>query len=494
MSTSFFVLGDQLSTEVSPWPTLARDTVIVMIESDGLLSQARHRTRIALYLSAMRQFAEHVRTLGFTVDYRHTSSFTAGLEEHRRTFKPDAIAMNAPRGRHARRLFHRLGVTQLPDPFFLSDVGEIAARPRPYATMEAFQRDQRRRLNLLMDGAEPVGGQWNYDSANRKPLPKDGGTWPTPWSHPLKEQERSLVSSLADHYIGEEALAFWPRNRSQALDQLADAIERIIPQFGPHEDAASADNWHLAHSRLSPALNMGLLHPLEVVTRVDAAYRDGSIPLESAEGFIRQVAGWREWVYVLHHLRPDSYPESNYFSATAAVPDSWRTLAAHEMRCIDGVLAHLRGYGWNHHIERLMILANAATLAGIHPGELARWMTGIYVDGAEWVMEANVVGMGTFADGGQTATKPYIGGGNYVAKMTNYCQGCRFKPTERTGEMACPLTTLYWDFLIRNEQQLAKNHRVAPQRRAALQRPDRDGIMQRAPEAISVVLSRTSPS
>ena len=488
MTSTFFVLGDQLSTEVAPWPTLPIDTVILMIESQELISQPRHLTRVSLYLSAMRQFREHVIALGFTVDYRRASNFTQGITAHRKQFEPTAIAMNTPRGRHAISLFTKLGVDLYPDPFYLTDIEEMKTRKKRPATLENFQREQRRRLNLLMDGDEPLGGQWNFDTSNREPLPRDGGTWPEPWTVSLSTAEDALVQELKDTHPGEDALTYWPRTREQALDQLRDAVERIVPHFGPHEDAASADNWHLAHSRLSPALNMGLLHPSEVVEAVMTAFAAGKIPLESTEGFIRQVTGWREWMWLLHHLRGDEYENLNYLGASNSLPQSWVQMGDHEMRCLDGVLKHPHNYGWNHHIERLMILANAATLAGINPLELSNWMATTYVDGAQWVMEANVVGMGTFGDGGQTATKPYIGGGNYISKMTNYCKGCKFSPTVRTGDDACPLTTLYWDFLIRNEEKLAKFNRIAPQRRAALGRPDRQKIQAQAPLATKIVL------
>lgn len=487
MTTSFLVLGDQLSTEVAPWPTLSSDTVIVLIESDELIAQPRHRTRTALYLLAMRAFAERVRALGFTVDYRRAPSFTQGLAAHRAAFAPTVVRMNHPRGRRATALVARLGVELLPDPFFLTDAEEFRARKKRPATMETFYREQRRRLGYLMDGDTPVGGQWNFDEQNREPLPKDGGSWPTPWSAPLSPEEQAVVDELSSSHPGGDAVAYWPRTREQALAQLADAVERIIPSFGPHEDAASVDNWHLAHSRLSPALNMGLLHPREVVDAVVAAQDAGHIPLASAEGFVRQIIGWREWIWLWHRVRDASYGASNYLAAHGTVPATWASWGTHPMKCLDSTLAHLRDYGWTHHIERLMVLGNAATLAGIDPAALARWMEISFVDGAEWVMEANVIGMATYADGGQTATKPYVAGGNYLNKMTNFCQGCAFAPTERTGEQACPLTTMYWQFLRDQREPLRRVNRMAPALRAAAQRVDAAGIAERAPVALRLI-------
>ena len=489
VAETLLVLGDQLSTEVAPWDDLDRSTVVLLIESEHLLAKHRHRTRVALYLCAMRAFAERVRDLGFTVDYRRARSFREGVAAHLAEHGPRDLIMNHPRGRTATRLFSDLGVTLLPDPFFMSDPGEFASRfAKKSHTMETFYRDQRRRLGMLMDSDGPVGGRWNFDEENRKPLPRDGGQWPEPWRRELTDEEREIVASCRE-LPGEDAVAYWPRTRADALDQLRDAVERIVPHFGPYEDAASSRNWHLAHTRLSPALNMGLLHPREVVDAIVAAYQAGQVELASAEGLVRQIIGWREWVWLWHRVRDDDYTGRNALSATESFPAAWRDLESHTMNCLDAVLGHVRDFAWAHHIERLMVLGNAATLAGIEPVALTDWMVDVFVDGAEWVMEANGLGMGTWADGGLTTTKPYISGGNYLSKMTDFCKGCQFSPTERTGERACPLTTLYWQFLIDHSGELARVNRMIPVLRSAERRPDREEIAQRAPVARRVILT-----
>ena len=489
MPESFFVLGDQLSTEVSPWASLSRDTVILMIESDVLLTATRHRTRTALYLTAMRAFAEEVRKLGFVVDLRQARNFEEGLASHRTTYSPSRIRMNQPRGRRATALFQRLGIEMLDDPFYLTSVDEfrsmVAGGRVP--TMEQFYQQQRRRLDVLMQGDQPIGGRWNYDEDNRLPLPKNGGEWPSPWSRPLSATEQEIVQGLELTHPGGDALQFWPRNRADALEQLADAMTRIIAHFGPYEDAASGENWHLAHTRLSVALNLGFLHPREVLTAALATFEAGLAPLASVEGFVRQIIGWREWVWGWHQLRSDEYRKLNSLAATNPLPATWQGFQRHTMSCLDHTLSHLREYGWTHHIERLMVLANAATLAGIDPLAFNDWMAETFVDGAEWVMEANVLGMGTYADGGITSTKPYIAGGNYIKKMTNFCRGCAYVPTERTGPRACPLTNMYWNFLLDGKEAIATNHRLAPQRRAAEQRPDRVEIRLGASRSRSII-------
>ncbi len=480
---TFFVLGDQLSTDVAPWPDLSTDAIILMVESGHLVSSPRHLTRTALYVSAMRAFAQRVASLGYHVDYRISPSFRQGIEDHRSEFHPDRIVMNQPRGRRATRLLSQLNVEFLPDPFFLTDLEKFRERfkGKSGGSMEQFYRSQRREFDVLMDGDQPVGGRWNFDEENRKPLPRDGGQWPEPWSRPLDDAENEIITTLKATHPGVDGLTWWPRTRQDALDQLNDAVERIIPFFGPFEDAASTENWHLAHGRLSVALNLGLLHPQEVIEAVIEAYEKDLIPLASAEGFIRQVIGWREWVWAWHQINDDSYRSSNFLEANEPLPSSWREMASHEMACLDAVLGHLRDFGWTHHIERLMVLANVATLAGIDPLEVNDWMAENFVDGAEWVMESNVLGMGTFADGGRISTKPYIAGGNYIKKMTNFCRGCRFAPTKRTGDRACPLTNGYWNFLLDHGEALTGNNRMAPQLRAAVQRPDRVEIVGERP-------------
>ncbi|MBU6234173.1 MAG: cryptochrome/photolyase family protein [Acidobacteria bacterium] len=490
MSRSFLILGDQLSRNVIPPWVMEEAATVLLMENRSLVARPGHLTRTALYLSALRQFAEELRQHGYRVDYRVTSSFSTGLADHVAEYSPTTVVMHRPHGRRAQTLFARCGVQFLPSPFFLTDIEAFAARR--YSTMEAFYRDQRRIHEILMEAGEPVGGRWNFDELNRQPLPKDGGTWPTPWSWELSPDETALVRELSATHPGADALAYWPRTREQALAQLDHAVTTIVPLFGPYEDAASTSNWHLAHTRLSVALNLGLLLPGEVVDAVVREFDAGRIPLPSAEGFLRQIIGWREWVWALHQIRDADYPDNNFLGATNPVPSTWRELDEHPMVCLSTALRHLHDFGWTHHIERLMIMTNAATLAGLRPRDVARWMEITFVDGAEWVMEANVIGMGMFADGGATATKPYIAGGNYIKKMTDCCRTCAFQPTERATETACPLTTLYWTFFLDHSERLAGLHRIAPQRRAAEQRPDRVEILQRSDQARRIVRGEIS--
>jgi deoxyribodipyrimidine photolyase-related protein len=250
--------------------------------------------------------------------------------------------------------------------------------------------------------------------------------------------------------------------------------------FGPHEDAMVERSWHLAHSVMSPYLNIGLLLPGEVCDAVQEAFDRGDVPINSAEGFIRQVIGWREYVWGVYWLWMPDYRSRNVLGADRAVPPVFRGEASTEMNCVRQCLRGVHDRAYNHHIQRLMVLGNLAMLHGVDPWELTDWMWSSFVDGAEWVMLPNVIGMSQWADGGMMATKPYAAGGNYIDKMSDYCRSCRFDRTARVGDDACPFTTLYWDFLARHRDRFEKNARIVRQVRAAERLSDLPDVRARA--------------
>jgi deoxyribodipyrimidine photolyase-related protein len=268
------------------------------------------------------------------------------------------------------------------------------------------------------------------------------------------------------------------------LRRLDHAVTNVLPLFGPHEDAMLSTSWHLAHTLLSPYLNLGLLRPDEVCDAVDAGWRAGEIPLASAEGFIRQVIGWREYVWGVYWLWMPEYRHNNELVATRPVPPVFRGEASTDMRCVSHVLADVDRYGWTHHIQRLMVLGNLSLTAGVDPWELTRWMWASFVDGAEWVMLPNVIGMALHADGGRMASKPYASGGAYIHRMSDYCGGCRYDRRKRTGDDACPFTTLYWDFMARHEERLLANPRTSRQVYAMRRLGDLDDVRVRAAEVL----------
>jgi len=487
-----WVLGDQLNRRLGPLATATpADTRVLLVESDAKLrSKPWHRQRAHLVITAMRRFAAELRDEGFTVDHRRAPSLAAGLRAHVSQFAPATVRAMEPASRDGWALLERLGVRLERNEQFLCHPEQFAAwaagRGSRRLTMEDFYRFQRRRLGYLMDGDRPAGGRWNFDTENREPPPRDGGHWPEPLRSELDGLDTEVLADL--DAIGGAAWGaapdgIWATSRAEALRRLSYAVTEVLPRFGPHEDAMVRGNWHLAHTLLSPYLNLGLLLPGEVCDAVEAAYRAGRVPIASAEGFIRQVIGWREYVWGVYWLAGPGYRDRNALGAHRPLPPVFRD-GRTDMACVATVWQAVDAHGWAHHIQRLMVLGNLALLAGIDPLALTEWMWAGFVDGAEWVMLPNVIGMATWADGGMMATKPYAAGGAYLDRMSDYCRGCRYDRRRRTGPDACPFTTLYWDFLDRHTAALEGNARIVRQVRAAARLADLDEVRSRATEVL----------
>lgn len=461
-----WVLGDQLNREVGALQESTPDQArVLMVESRRAINHLPfHRQRLHLVLAAMRRFADELGQAGYEVDYRRAESFEAGFAEHVKRYNPDDLVATEPSSRPMERCLQRLGVRLVPSNQFLCHRDEFRrwAGDSKQLRLETFYRWQRKRLGYLMDGDEPVTGRWNYDDQNREPPPADGGSWPTPQQSRLDELDEDVLADLPKDSPGADPTGWWATSRRAALARLKHFIDHALPGFGPHEDAMLADNWHLAHSLLSPYLNLGLLLPQEVCDKAEAAYRSGDAPINSVEGLIRQIVGWREFVWGVYWLWPEQY-DANALGHRRTLPPAFTGEAKTDMRCVQSALDGLWDRAWVHHIQRLMVLANFANLYGIQPALVRDWMRANYVDGGEWVMGPNVMGMGLWADGGRMSTKPYVSGGAYINRMSNYCKSCRFKPSDRTGDDACPFTTLYWDFLERHRKRLKSNPRVARQ-------------------------------
>jgi len=335
-----------------------------------------------------------------------------------------------------------------------------------------------------MDGDEPAGGRWNVDADNREPPPRDGGSWPEPLRSELDDVDAAVLADLPDSCWGAAPSGVWPTSRAEALRRLDHVVTQVLPHFGPHEDAMLSSSWHLAHTLLSAPRNIGRLLPDEVCDAAEAAYRAGTVPIASAEGFVRQIIGWREYVWGRYWQWMPDYRSENALDAHRALPPVF-TGAPTEMRCVTHALADLHDHGWTHHIQRLMLFGNLALLAGTDPWALTDWMWAGFVDGAEWVMLPNVIGMALHADGGRMATKPYAAGGAYIDRMSDYCKECRFDRKQRVGDDACPFTTLYWDFLDRHRDRLLHNPRVARQVRAADNLSDLPAVRARARQVLA---------
>ena len=477
------VLGDQLDRGRGP---LARARAgrsrVLFVESRATIRlPGWHRQRLHLVLAGMRRLAGELEAEGVEVDYRPAPSVPAGIAAHVREYQPAQVVAAAPSSFDGRRSLTALGVRLERSEAFLCHEDDFAAfaAGRARFRMEDFYRWQRRRLGYLMDGDAPAGGRWNFDGENRAGPPRDARAWPKALRQPLDDLDREVLAGLPEGSFGAAPDGLWPTSRAEALRRLEHVVAEVLPTFGPFQDAMLAEQPFLAHSLLSPALNVGLLHPKEVAEAIEVAWRGGRVPIASAEGLLRQVIGWREYVWGRYWQWMPAYRDRNELVATRPLPPVFRG-GQTAMRCVGEVLRSVAARGYAHHIQRLMVLGNLGLLAGIEPLEMARWMQRGFVDGAEWVMLPNVLGMALFADGGAMATKPYAAGGSYLNRMSDYCKGCRFDPRRRTGPDACPFTTLYWDFLDRHAERLARNPRVARQVAASRRLGDLGEVRRRA--------------
>ena len=491
---TIWVLGDQLNRNISSLADRGPDNCrVLFVESTAKIASKRwHVQRVHLVVSAMRHFAEELRAEGFEVDYRHSPSLGAGLREHVDEFDVDSVIAMEPMSSDGRAMLERHGVALTVNNQFTCHYDDFAewASDRKSFKMEDFYRWQRQRLDIMMVDGKPAGGAWNFDKDNRERPPKDGRSWPEITQFGLDEIDEQVLADLGAADVemwGEHPDGRWPVTREQAVTRLDEFIQTGLSPFGPHEDAMLAEEWKLAHSVLSSSMNLGLLHPLEIAERAADALHiehggDGDAPINSVEGFVRQVIGWREYVWGVYWLWMPEYRGLNELGADKAVPPAFTGEAPTKMACVSGTIRHIEEAGYAHHIERLMVLGNLALTSGVDPQAMTDWMWASFVDGAEWVMLPNVLGMALHADGGMMATKPYASGGAYINKMSNYCSGCAFDPKKRTGENACPYTTLYWDFLARNEDAFKGNHRMGQQLAGMRRLKDLDEVRERAVE------------
>jgi len=450
-----WVFGDQLNRRIGALSSATPETHrILIVESAGKISSRPwHVQRAHFLITSMRRFADQLRSEGFDVDYRRAASMRAGVDAHVAEFKPSHIEVTEPNSYTARQLVISLGCLVVRSNQFLchpDEFTEFTAGKKSFK-MEDFYRWQRKRLNYLMDGNQPIDGRWNFDEENRLPPPKtDHDRWATPELTPLDNIDQHVLADLPLNVWGQKPTGVWATTRAGALQRLEYFVEHLLPVFGEHEDAMLESNWHLAHSLLSPYLNNGLLMPGEVLDAAVTAFNAGKVPINSAEGFIRQILGWREYIWNFYWQYMPEYAERNQLSANRNLPPLFT--------------------------NPLMILGNFALIAGINPQQFTTWMWNSYIDAAEWVMVPNVVGMSLYADGGVLATKPYASGGAYIDRMSNHCKGCAYDRKKRVGDDACPFTNLYWDFMLRHQETFVKNPRVARQVRAGQQLSDVDDV------------------
>jgi len=476
------VLGDQLDLDAAAFDGFdERLDAVWMAEVD---EESTHvwssKLRTALFLSAMRHFALALQAAGRMLHYTrldaasNAGSLPAQLQADLLRLRPARLVMTAPgdwrvlQALRAVAAAKGLALDIREDRHFFCSVREFAAhaRGRKSLRMEYFYREQRKRHGVLMNGDAPTGGQWNFDADNREAFGAAGpGDVPARASFApdaITREVMALVNSRFAAHPGRLDSFAWPVTRAQALQSLQTFVKERLPLFGRYQDAMWPGNPWLYHAHLSAALNLKLLNPREVVAAAEAAYLEGSVPLASAEGFIRQILGWREYVRGIYWTRMPGYLDRNALGATESLP-AWYWTGATDMACLHDALAQTLTHGYANHIQRLMVTGLFALMLGVNPKQVHAWYLAVYVDAVEWVELPNTLGMSQYADGGEMGSKPYIATGKYIQRMSPHCKGCRYDPAQRSGDTACPFTTLYWDFLMSHEAALAGNPRMALQ-------------------------------
>ncbi len=495
------VLGDQLDLDAAAFDGFdARCDAVWMAE---VAEESTHvwssQPRIAMFLAAMRHFAQALRATGRPLLYRRLDdpatqgSLAAQLGADIERLRPAGLVMTAPgdwrvlQALKAVAQAHGLPLDIREDRHFFGSVREFSAhaRGRKSLRMEYFYREMRQRHRVLMQGDAPEGGQWNFDEDNREAFGASGpGEMPPPARFEPDTITREVIALVGERFAdhpGQLASFAWPVTREQALVALQRFVDERLPFFGRYQDAMWPGEPWLYHAHLSAALNLKLLNPREVVAAAEAAYRAGAAPLASVEGFVRQILGWREYVRGIYWTRMPGYAALNALDAREDLP-AWYWTGATDMACLRDAITQTLAHGYAHHIQRLMVTGLFALMYGVQPQQVHAWYLAVYVDAVEWVELPNTLGMSQYADGGLMASKPYVATGKYIQRMSPHCRGCRYDPGQRTGDKACPFTTLYWDFLMRHEAVLAGNPRMALQVKnlARLDEAQRQAIGERA--------------
>ncbi len=476
------ILGDQLDEEASALSDFdpAHDTLWMaeVMEESTHIPSSKQRTTV--FFSAMRHFAAHLQERGWPLIYsqlddsHNTGTLAGELSKAIAQVKPKQLVMTAPgdwrvlQSLRAVAQQHDLPLEIKDDTHFFSTVREFTAHAegRKQLRLEYFYRELRQKNGILMEGKKPIGGQWNFDADNRGSFGKQGpGLLPAPTRvtpDTITQAVMDMVNQTLAHHPGSIAQFSWPVTRAQALVALEEFITHRLPSYGLYQDAMWEGEVWLYHSHLSSALNLKLLNPREVVSAAEAAFHNGHAPLEAVEGFVRQILGWREYVRGIYWTHMPDYAEGNAQQAHEPLPEFYWT-GNTDMACLRDAITQTLQHGYAHHIQRLMVTGLYALLLGVEPKQVHQWYLGVYVDAVEWVELPNTLGMSQFADGGLMASKPYVASGKYIDRMSNHCKGCRFNPAESTGDTACPFTTLYWDYLGRHADMLAKNPRMLMQ-------------------------------
>lgn len=474
------VFGDQLNADSAVFDDFdpQRDAVLMIEAAREATYVPQHKHRLILFFSAMRHFRDGLRDRGYTVHYAALSdrnnrgSFRKELPRWvHKTGTKALIATQPGDHRIQAELWEALrnedcALEIRPDRHFMcsDEAFRAVAHGKKRLVLETFYRAMRRHYRILLDSkGNPTGGKWNYDADNRGRFGKDGPPdIKTPYSFSWDDTTMAvakLVEKRFQESPGKAERFDYPVSTEQAYTALDDFVTHRLADFGQYQDAMAAGHPYLYHSRLSSSLNLHLLDPRDAIAKAVQAYENGDAPLNSVEGFVRQILGWREYIRGIYWREMPDYERQNELEADLPMPALLWT-ADTEMNCIRQCVGQLIEHAYTHHIQRLMVLGLFCLLLGVRPQEVNCWHHSMYIDAIDWVSLPNVIGMSQYADGGLLATKPYCASGAYIQRMSNYCQGCRFNPRKATGENACPFTTLYWDFLSRNRKRLKTNQRM----------------------------------
>jgi deoxyribodipyrimidine photolyase-related protein len=480
-----WVFEDQLNPHATALFEAPKESPVLLIESRHNFGMfPYHKKRITFLISAMRHFAEELA--GAERDVRHyplkgrgyRDSFPA-LKHHFAKRTNRELWITEPSEWHTRdwlesvpgRLAEEFDtpdvtIRYFPNRLFLTDRQHFAKwlQGRKRVVMEHYYRQMRKEHGLLMDGDTPAGGEWNYDRLNRKPAPKGHEFPASPQCEPddlTKKVIRDVNKHFPDHPGSTDGFDM-PCDRQRAKQMFDDFVKNRLPLFGDYEDAMVTGEKTLYHSLVSPVINAGLVEPLALCKLVEKAYRKGKVPINAAEGFIRQIIGWREFVYGIYWSLMPEYRRRNPRGDDRPLPDFYWD-GKTKMNCLHQSIGHVVEDAFSHHIQRLMVICNFATLAGLSPQAVNDWFLAMYVDSHDWVVTPNVIGMAMNSDEGVIATKPYVSSANYINKMSDYCGPCEYDPKERIGPKACPFNFLYWSFMDDQLDTVGRNPRVARQ-------------------------------
>ncbi len=505
------VLGDQLSRR-SPLLDMADPEVDVFVMGEvpaEIERHPNHRQRVILFLSAMRHFRDDLVSRGFRVEYQEITDadpahslaelVTRSVSRH----CPEQLVFLEPGRADLEQSFRQIArdagipAEVIDDPHFLLTRQEFAswARGRKSLVAETFYRKMRSRTGYLMDGSDPEGGQWNFDKENRESfLSEENPSPPEPVRFEPDDLTRLVRNQVRDAFpkLPGNADGFgWPVTPQQARRALDDFVTNRLARFGTYQDAMWTGQRYLYHSVIAAAMNLRLLDPREAVEAALGAYASGKAPLNSVEGFIRQIIGWREFIRGIYWLKHEELLSGNALSATHDLPAFFWS-GETSMRCLSDIVGQLLETGYAHHIQRLMVAGLFCQLYGVDPKQVHDWFMAMYVDSVEWVTLPNTVGMSQYADDGIVGTKPYIASGKYIDRMSNYCKHCRFDPSAAAGDDACPFTTLYWDFIRRHEPKLESNGRTVLQVRNYQRKSPRErGAITRRANQINEKIEKT---